>query len=301
MVIVTVLARSAGRRGVVVGSARCEIAHGEILLRLCGCVRSENPGGSGSRSRRDAPRDHWRHRHRHRLRHRSGHALDHPSWDRPTQLARDTAACIRRVALLAQNCLIRRSPTPAHWAICVPSRWALAKSGPSALSLATSGSHTHHMTETGESATGRSRLHWLPWVLGSLAVLVVIGVTAGVVAAMSDDSSSSNASTGTQQLSSIQQACSQWRGSVSGSAVPSTDWCKSMVAWMNGQTRDGLPMGSMMWGSPDQLRGSCERWMSGTTATGRSSDRSSWCDQMVAWMTQHRDDWDSGWMPMMGR
>jgi hypothetical protein len=40
-----------------------------------------------------------------------------------------------------------------------------------------------------------------------------------------------------------------------------TAWCSTIVDWMQGQMRGGQMMGSMMWGDPQRLRDTCNRWM----------------------------------------
>jgi hypothetical protein len=63
----------------------------------------------------------------------------------------------------------------------------------------------------------------------------------------------------------------------------------------------------MMWGDPGRLGSSCERWASEAVPTGVTSPRS-WCNSMVAWMSNHMGSWSSraswgDWMmrgPMMG-
>jgi hypothetical protein len=80
-----------------------------------------------------------------------------------------------------------------------------------------------------------------------------------------------------------------------------------MAGWVTDQWRSGRMMGSMMWGNPERLTSTCVRWMAASPAfAGSTGDASSWCQQMVGWMTDHRGDWTgwgSGWMngPMMGR
>jgi hypothetical protein len=142
----------------------------------------------------------------------------------------------------------------------------------------------------------------------AVAVVVISAVVvAGVAATSDDDSNVSDASLGTQQLGSIQQACAQWRDGYTGRSSPSSAWCDDMVGWMTSQVRSGHMMGSTMWSDPDQMRATCQTWLSSSQgAGGADPDASGWCGQMVGWMTQHMGDWDRwdrGWMmnsPMMG-
>jgi hypothetical protein len=60
-------------------------------------------------------------------------------------------------------------------------------------------------------------------------------------------------------------------------------------------------MGSMMWSNPEQMRDTCQQWMSTTGSAGTNG--STWCGDMVDWMRKNMGDWDSwdhGWM-MNGR
>ena len=146
--------------------------------------------------------------------------------------------------------------------------------------------------------------HRRGWLVVALGVLVLAAAALGFVVARGTDSSTS-ASTSSRQLSSIQQACNQWRDTYSGSATPPSSWCDDMTAWMGNQATSGRMMGSMMWGTPDEMRAACQQWMSGSSVAGSSQNAAGWCDQMVAWMTGNGTStgWGNGWMhgSMMGR
>jgi hypothetical protein len=144
------------------------------------------------------------------------------------------------------------------------------------------------------------------WVVAAV-VIVVAALLAGAIAARGGDSND-DAALGTQQLAAIQLACTTWHDGYTGAAAPTSAWCSDMVAWMTGQARSGQMMGSMMWSNADQMRATCQAWLSSSQEVGGAEpDASAWCDQMVDWMTQHMgqgDQWDRGWMmngPMMGR
>ena len=55
-----------------------------------------------------------------------------------------------------------------------------------------------------------------------------------------------------------------------------------------------------MWSNPDQMRATCEQWMSSSPqASGPTQHGGRWRDQMVSWMIKHMGDWnhwDQGWM-----
>jgi hypothetical protein len=78
-----------------------------------------------------------------------------------------------------------------------------------------------------------------------------------------------------------------------------------MVGWITNRVASGQMMGSMMWSNPQQMRETCEQWMS--TNASNATNVSAWCGEMVAWRTQNRGDWNQwnrGWMmngSMMGR
>jgi hypothetical protein len=80
-----------------------------------------------------------------------------------------------------------------------------------------------------------------------------------------------------------------------------------MTGWMTDQVDTGQMIGWMMWNNPEQLVATCQRWMSSNQPTdGSPPGASTWCSEMVDWMTQHMggwQTWDRGWMmngPMMG-
>jgi hypothetical protein len=162
-------------------------------------------------------------------------------------------------------------------------------------------------TETHSSAPEgpkRSARRW--WLVMAIAI-VLAALVGGAIAAHGSDSND-DAALGTRQLTSIRQACTTWQVGDTGTAAPAASWCGDMVGWMTGQIRGGHMMGSMMWGNPDEMRSTCQAWLSsGQGADTAAPNASAWCDQMVDWMTQHMgqwDQWDRGWMmdgPMMGR
>jgi hypothetical protein len=54
------------------------------------------------------------------------------------------------------------------------------------------------------------RRPWLRWVVVAIVVLLVGGVTVGIVAAPDNDSPKATTTSGTQQLASIRSACTAW-------------------------------------------------------------------------------------------
>ena len=149
-----------------------------------------------------------------------------------------------------------------------------------------------------------SRRRGLPWLVAGLVALLVTGGAIGLMAASDDDPNATGAATGTAQLASIQQACGHWRSGYAGSQAPSAGWCTAMAEWMASQTNGGHMTGSMMWGDPDRMRDSCQRWMSTNpnASLGSSTGASAWCSAMVESMAQN-GAWNRGGMfggPMMG-
>ena len=141
------------------------------------------------------------------------------------------------------------------------------------------------------------RRPWLRWVIVAIVVLLVGGVTVGIVAAQDNDSPKATTTSGTQQLASIRRACTAWHNGYTGSNAPPSGWCDDMVGWMTNRVGSGQMMGSMMWSNPQQMREACEQWMSSNARD--ATNASAWCGDMVAWMTQNRGDWNQwnrGWM-----
>jgi hypothetical protein len=107
------------------------------------------------------------------------------------------------------------------------------------------------------------------------------------------------------QITRMEQSCEQWASTVEGASRPDAAWCESMASWMNarvGQTVPGMMTGSMMWQSPDNMRQTCQQWMTENGSSSTNPTATGWCQQMVGWMTSHMGDWDD-WMmngSMMG-
>ncbi len=138
----------------------------------------------------------------------------------------------------------------------------------------------------------RSR-RWTPWVVALVAVLVV-GVLTGVLVSRGSDQA------GSQQLSALQQACTQWRAVGSGQSTPA-HWCTNMTDWM----ADHMGGHPDNWASPAAMRTTCQEWSASDAAGVSEGNRIVWCDDMVAWMQRHAAQWGSwsGWMmhgAMMG-
>lgn len=133
-------------------------------------------------------------------------------------------------------------------------------------------------------AEGPRRRAWLPWVVAAFVVVLIAGTATAVIATRD---SGSNATTDTQQLASLQQACAQWHTSYAGQSAPPADWCSSMIAWMGGHMSAGAASGTATWSNPDAMRASCRQWMSSAPIAGTGVDATRWCDQMVGWMTQY--------------
>ena len=79
-----------------------------------------------------------------------------------------------------------------------------------------------------------------------------------------------------------------------------------MAAWMTERMHGGTPQSSTMWANPDAMRATCQQWMSTAPVIAASGeDASSWCNQIVAWMSQYGSQlgqWHD-WMmhgPMLG-
>ena len=138
-----------------------------------------------------------------------------------------------------------------------------------------------------------ARRPFLLWLLAGIVVVVLTGAAIGVLVAR-DDANPDRAVTGTAQLVSIQEACGQWRDANTDSQVPSASWCTAMVGWMTAQMNGGHMTGAMMWGDPDRMRDTCQRWMATAPAvSGSSTNASAWCTAMVGWMTRN-GAWNSG-------
>jgi Tfp pilus assembly protein PilV len=146
-----------------------------------------------------------------------------------------------------------------------------------------------------EPALPVKRPNWTPWIIALAAVLVVVGVLAGVLVSRNSVNQVSS-----QQLAELQQACSQWKVSSSDPATPS-DWCTNMIGWMSDRMDDHPGM----WASPGAMQATCQEWSAADPGAASEGYRIAWCDDMVSWMQQHAAHWGSwnGWMmhgPMMG-
>ena len=129
--------------------------------------------------------------------------------------------------------------------------------------------------------------------MAGLAAAVLAAVTIGIVV------TAGGSSAGAQQLTSTQHACQQWTGTYAPSlgGAPAGGWCTAMTDWMRQQLRGGHMTGAMMWGDATAMRDTCRTWMSTGPAAAGVSPRA--CNDMVAWMASHADNWGS-WM-MGGR
>ena len=132
-------------------------------------------------------------------------------------------------------------------------------------------------------------------MIALVAVLVVGGLLTGMLLGRGPGNQVRS-----QQLAELQQSCTQWKGSSSGSAAPS-DWCTDMSGWMSGRMDDHLGM----WASPEAMQTTCQEWSAANPGSASEGYRIAWCNDMVSWMQQHAAQWGSwkGWMmhgPMMG-
>jgi hypothetical protein len=128
------------------------------------------------------------------------------------------------------------------------------------------------------------------WVLaGLVAVLAVAVVAAGLLIA--NDGGNSNAASNTStQIASVRAACQNWLDS-DQTQPGSAGWCNGMADWMT--QRMGQAMGpQMMWGDPERMRATCQQWMTSNPPAGATVDAQSWCDSMVAWMSDRIGDWN---------
>lgn len=164
--------------------------------------------------------------------------------------------------------------------------------------------------ELATPATTASRRWQLAIAIGATIVLIG-GVASAVVIARRD----TTPAYATPQVGWVSDSCQQWAATYPAETAnrPTSDWCTSMAAWMNTRTGQGPTapmmgqgqmMGPMMWRSPENMRATCQQWMTANPSAAPSgTDATAWCGQMVTWMTQHIGDWN-GWMtngPMMGR
>lgn len=138
------------------------------------------------------------------------------------------------------------------------------------------------------------------WVIPLVVVAVAVAGIGILLADRNDTSSPARAMT--SQLADINQACTIWMNSGTGSGSTPATWCQGMTSWMNEQMSNGSMMGSRMWGDPEQMLATCRSWMDANPSGDRPSD---WCDGMVRGMWPHMNgDWEgwNDWMngPMMG-
>ncbi len=132
-------------------------------------------------------------------------------------------------------------------------------------------------------------------------VAVFVVVVGGVLIGVSLSRGSGNQEINTQ-LSTLQQACSQWSSTGSGPSTPPSGWCTNMTGWMSGRMDDHPGM----WATPDAMRTTCQSWAASSASVGvGETEGSALCRDMVDWMQQHAAQWGSwnGWMmhgPMMG-
>ena len=153
---------------------------------------------------------------------------------------------------------------------------------------------TTDMREPPNLPTGpATRRRVLPWLLAGVLVLVV-GAAVGVLVARDDATNGNGAVSASAQLASIQRACGQWRNAETDTRNPSATWCTAMAGWMAAQTNGGQTTGAMMWGSPERMRDTCQRWMATAPQVSDSStNASAWCTAMVGSMAQN-GAWNSG-------
>jgi hypothetical protein len=138
-----------------------------------------------------------------------------------------------------------------------------------------------------EVAEPRSRRTWFPWLAALLGIVAIAVGAIALVVAVRDDDGTDVTPMAMRQLAAVEQACEQWRGGARSGAPG--DWCGDMTAWMGGQMRGGGMSGSMMWGDPDRMRDSCERWT--TDETVPDAPGAAACGDMVEWMRGHVGEW----------
>jgi hypothetical protein len=118
-----------------------------------------------------------------------------------------------------------------------------------------------------------------------------------------------------QRVATSQGVCQQWLDDSPPSTgdVPDQRWCDDFGDWMFDQMSNGS-MGTMMWDSPQAMLQACLQWIAtpsgnDTSATSGANATNGWCNQMIAWMTQHMGNWDEWddhmndgpWNTMMSR
>ena len=66
-----------------------------------------------------------------------------------------------------------------------------------------------------------------------------------------------------------------------------------MADWMSDHMAATEIDPQMMWGDPDRMRSTCQRWVTPSPARrrGRRHGPQQWCDAMVDWMRDHMSDW----------
>jgi hypothetical protein len=144
-------------------------------------------------------------------------------------------------------------------------------------------------------------------VIALVAVVAAAGVAIGWLIAR-DEGNQTTTADSTAQVASVQQACQQWLID-SATQAGSAAWCSSMAEWMSEQMAANRMGPQMMWGDPDQMRETCQQWLTDRPA-GVDVDAQQWCDDMVDWMDEHMGEWSGrnewgDWMDhgprMMGR
>lgn len=139
-----------------------------------------------------------------------------------------------------------------------------------------------------------------------VALVLVTAVTSAAVAsavwAISDHGSRPVVSDPADQVAVVQQACEQWtagappagsdRRDPSGRPDQSglgddEDRCSALAAWLADSIARTGRSPWMAWGSPERLLVTCQDWIARTTPPTPSS----WCDDLVAWMSAHVPDW----------
>lgn len=105
------------------------------------------------------------------------------------------------------------------------------------------------------------------------------------------------------QLLVVEEACDRWTDATGRALTSDDDRCAALTGWLSDtMTRTGRSPW-MLWGEPMKLHTMCLSWLTERPPAGLDyRDGASWCDDLVAWMSEHvgdwkdRDGWD-GWLP----
>lgn len=134
----------------------------------------------------------------------------------------------------------------------------------------------------------------------SVVVLMAAGLGAGLGVAFGGGSNQGANQTGgatpSTELASLQKGCQQWL-EANPTEQGTAEWCSDMTGWMSDyMSRSGMDS-QQMWGDPEELAATCQRWMATSPPAGLTTSAQSWCSSMVAWMTDNVDSWTGrpGW------